>query len=300
MLKYLIIMLDDTAGSFCHYQNDRQASKLIDLQPFKNTVLWAMKENLNVQFLYGSTTLPDEYKEVVDSVDHVDIVPINETELSVRDEGGDETAHIIRFGKKDLCQVQNKLIERLQDGVRVNAIITDIESFGEEDFKAYKSFLDKIADAVVELFKLGKQPQLNILTDRIMQTEMNNCNAGVEVLAVAPDGKFYVCPAYYLDGMASCGSPEEGIKLPNEQLYKLGHAPICRVCDAYHCHRCVWLNQKTTREVNTPSRQQCVIAHLERNASQKLLNELRKIGNCEIKQEIPSIDYLDPFENIRR
>lgn len=300
MLKYLIIMLDDTASSFCHYGNDRQASRLIDLQPLQAAVSWAMKENLNVQFLYGSSKLPDGYKNVVDSVDHVDIVPTSESELSVRDERGNEQAHIVRFGKKDLCKVQDKLIEHMQKGSRVNAIITDMESFSEADFKAYEAFLDKMTDAVMELFQLGKQPQLNILTDRIVQTKMNNCNAGVEVLTVAPNGKFYICPAFYLDGMEDCGSPEEGVKIPNDQLYKFDHAPICRVCDAYQCHRCVWLNQKTTREVNTPSRQQCVIAHLERNASQKLLTELRKIGNCDIEQEIPTIDYLDPFENIRR
>ena len=52
-----------------------------------------------------------------------------------------------------------------------------------------------------------------------------------------------------------------------------------------------------TYEVNTPSHEQCVVAHLERNASRKLLNSIRKHGSFLTEQEgIKEIDYIDPFE----
>ena len=90
---------------------------------------------------------------------------------------------------------------------------------------------------------------------------------------------------------------EEGLDIKNPQLYKLDHAPICRNCDAYQCKRCVWLNRKTTLEVNTPSHEQCVVAHLERNASSKLLNNIRLHGSFLTEQEeIKEIDYIDPYE----
>ncbi|MEE1222143.1 MAG: CXXX repeat peptide maturase, partial [Bacteroidaceae bacterium] len=74
------------------------------------------------------------------------------------------------------------------------------------------------------------------------------------------------------------------------------HAPICRHCDAYQCRRCVWLNRKTTYEVNTPGHEQCVVAHLERNASRELLNRIRRHGTfLPANEEIKEIDYLDPF-----
>jgi CXXX repeat peptide maturase len=87
----------------------------------------------------------------------------------------------------------------------------------------------------------------------------------------------------------------------NQQLMRLDHAPICRHCDAYQCKRCVWMNQKLTLDLNTPSHQQCVVAHVERNASrhlQKLLNEkdIRLSNNQEIKE----INYLDPFNNYKQ
>ena len=65
---------------------------------------------------------------------------------------------------------------------------------------------------------------------------------------------------------------------------------------AYQCKRCIWLNRKMTLEVNTPSHEQCVTAHLERNASRDLLQEIRKSGRFLQGREIMEIDYLDPFD----
>lgn len=51
-----------------------------------------------------------------------------------------------------------------------------------------------------------------------------------------------------------------------------------------------------TYEVNTPSHEQCVISHLERNASRLLLSNIRKHGTFLPNKEIKEIKYLDPFE----
>lgn len=69
----------------------------------------------------------------------------------------------------------------------------------------------------------------------------------------------------------SIGDLQNGMNIKNSQLYKLDYAPLCRQCDAYQCKRCIWLNRKMTYEVNIPSHEQCVMGHLERNASRNLL-----------------------------
>jgi len=51
------------------------------------------------------------------------------------------------------------------------------------------------------------------------------------------------------------GDLRTGLAIANQQLYRLDHAPICRVCDAYHCRRCVWMNDRLTGDVNTVRRQ---------------------------------------------
>ena len=92
------------------------------------------------------------------------------------------------------------------------------------------------------------------------------------------------------------GDLEHGLNIKNQQLYKLEYAPICRRCDAWQCKRCIWLNRKTTLEVNTPSHEQCVLGHLERNASREMLQNIRRHGTFMPDTEINEIDYLDPFD----
>jgi hypothetical protein len=53
-----------------------------------------------------------------------------------------------------------------------------------------------------------------------------------------------------------------------------------------------------TYEVNTPSHEQCVVAHIERNASVRLLNELKNFSTFDLEKEIKPTDYLDPFDKI--
>ena len=147
------------------------------------------------------------------------------------------------------------------------------------------------------LYGVGKAPKINLLTDRMILEQMNNCGAGDTNITLAPNGKFYICPAfYYEDENDSVGDLEQGLNIKNKQLYKLEYSPICRHCDAYQCKRCIWINKKTTLEVNTPPHEQCVVAHMERNMSRELLlrsESFKVIGNL---SEIKEINYYDPFE----
>ena len=42
MLQYLIIQLDDTSTSYCHYSNDKKESRLISLEDLKKGILAAI------------------------------------------------------------------------------------------------------------------------------------------------------------------------------------------------------------------------------------------------------------------
>ena len=203
-----------------------------------------------------------------------------------------------RTDKQSLFNSEADIINALENVPRLNVVLTDVETFTDEDFRKYKSLLNVLAEHIENLYAEGKSPQLNLLTDRMMLSNMNNCGAGDTTITLAPNGKFYVCPAFYYESEADCiGDLEHGPDIKNRRLYKLEYAPICRHCDAYQCKRCIWLNCKTTLEVNTPSREQCIIAHLERNASRDLLNSIRKHGKFMPEQEeIKEIDCLDPFD----
>lgn len=335
MLQYLIILLDDTSTSYCHYSNHRTEHHLISLEDLRAGILFGMKENLMIQFVYPDYELPQEYKNVIETIDHSKIGPANYRPTpnpSLRGRGEVTTldvvvfsewtemvgyafdtnkSYVLRISKADLF-AQRALIKSVLGKVaRLNVVITDVESFTDADFETYKTYLAEWADELEQLYAAGGSPQFNLLTDRMMLDKMNNCGAGDTNITLAPDGRFYICPAFYLDAPIdgtekslgdvcskgfSVGSLAEGLDIKNPQLYQLTHAPLCRICDAYQCKRCVWFNRKTTLEVNTPSHEQCVVAHLERNASRNLLTAIRKHGEFLAGNEIKEITYLDPFD----
>lgn len=316
MLKYLIIQLDDASTSFCQYENDRMRSRLIPLETLKEAIFWSMKENLSLQFLYPDYEIPEEYKKAIEPTFHADIVS-----STCEDEDLRANADVVVFDsfaginyypfiKKQAYAFRTTFAELFDNAAllhsilskvdRINIILTDQENLSQQNEAKYTEFLNSLANKITEEYKSGHSIQVNILTDRMLLDGMNNCNAGVESISLCPDGNFYICPGFYADGSDgySVGNLESGLNLRNPQLYELNYAPICRVCDAFQCRRCVWQNRKSTLEVNTPGHEQCVIAHLERNASRNLLEKIRKIGQFLPEKEITKIDYLDPFEKI--
>lgn len=308
MVQYLIILLDDTAVSFCHYGNNRKERRLMPLETLKAGILYGMKENLNIQFVYPDYDLPEEYATVIESIDHSKIKPASKADGAdvtvidgiVEEKGvtiSNGGTYVLRLTKQEMFAGHDAIVNLLENATRLNVVLTDVETFTDDDFAKYKDVLACLAKDVERMYAGGKSPQLNILTDRMMLDKMNNCGAGETNITLAPDSKFYVCPAFYLcdDGYA-VGSLDGGLDIKNAQLYRLDHAPLCRKCDAYQCRRCVWLNRKTTLEVNTPSHEQCVVAHLERNASRSLLAAIRQHGTFMPGTEIRKIEYLDPFE----
>lgn len=278
------------------------------LETLKRGILYGMKENLNIQFIYPDYALSQEHLDAIETIDHTDIKPATMGEgadVVVADGMTDIDCNgkvlVLRLSKAELFGQEERLKPFIERCARLNIVLTDIETFTDEDFTRYAETLEKLSATLEAQYLAGCSPQLNLLTDRMMLDKMNNCGAGDTTITLAPDGRFYVCPAFYQSADGYCiGNLDGGLDIKNAQLYRLDHAPICRHCDAWQCHRCMWLNRKTTLEVNTPSHEQCMVAHLEREASRKLLAAIRKHGEFLPQQEIKEIDYTDPFEKRKK
>lgn len=302
MLKYLIINLSDDSFSFCYY-NSRLNCRMISLQDLRKGFVYAMKRNLAVQLLYPSRKLPDEYNILINQYDNIKIKPIHNKanadivilnhweEISLLE--GYEDNIIIRTSIKDFFSFYKKLKKIVAKNIHI--VFSDLECFTKDDIERYSTILVSLTDYCIQ-----NNIQIRVLTDRMLLDEMNNCNAGIESITLAPNGKFYICPAFYFDDENNdIGNMDTDIIIPNRHLYTINYAPLCRNCDAFQCKRCVWLNQNMTLEVNIPSWQQCVISHIERNASRAMLMKIRErnpnyLGN----KEISEINYLDPFEKV--
>lgn len=322
MLQYLVILLDDTSVAYCHANNLLTEHNLIPLETLKKAIFFGMKENLMIQYVLPDYELPQEYYETMESIDNVKILAVQafllakhatqENDVVVYDnipEKVEAQNIVIRLSFSEMVNKRHDITALFSKITRLNLVVTDIDKFSDKEIDAYKQTLNEWVKGLLVQFKQGKQPQVNVLTDRLQLDKMHNCEAGVGNITIAPNGKFYLCPAFYYDEQMgvnnrlnhynpsseqSVGDLDNGLQISNPQLLKLDHAPLCRICDAYQCRRCIWLNQRLTWDNNTPSHQQCILAHLERNASRDLQMHLQQEGFR--KNEIKEIDYLDPFD----
>lgn len=304
MMQYLVILLDDTSVSYCHCDNPHKERRLISLDDLRAGILYAMKQNLMIQFVYPDYELPQEYLDLIDTIDHHDIrgwyAGASPADVTVFDKSvlAGETpvcqgVAVLRLTKAELfenAEAIGKILPKMQ---RLNIVVTDIETITDEELKSYAGVLEGLASVLKGEYLAGRMPQLNLLTDRMMLDRPNHCNAGVENITLAPNGRYYLCPAFYYSNPDDSIDPQD---IRNQQLLRLDHAPLCRHCDAYHCRRCIWLNRRTTLEVNTPSHEQCIVAHTEREASRRLLAAIREQAVFMPEVEIKELNYNDPFE----
>lgn len=313
MLKYIVIPLAENAVSYCHYNEIGEGANIISVDVLQKAIRYAMLENLHTTFVFPNQSIPENYLAIIDTISHTKIAPINSPLASISDiivvEGIVELDYnkiknnqivVLRISYNEIdCinQVYNKLRGEV---ARINIIVTDIDKSNKKVWDEYKSILNELQSKFSEELQENSHTQINVLSDRLYLTGMNNCNAGYESMTLMPNGRFYPCPGFYYDNPdEDFGNIEQGVSVRNQQLYKLDHAPICSHCDAYQCRRCVWLNRRTTLEVNTPSKEQCVWSHIERNASGNILSSIRKNkGEMALQNiSIPEINYLDPFDN---
>ena len=311
MLKYLVILLDDTSTSYCHYDVEDREKNLIPLNVLKEGVLFAMKNNLKIQYILPNYTLPQNYIETMEFMFNDKIGPIGQElplsaivinslqsiNINMMDSS---IQYVIRTTISDFFENYGILKELFTLGISANIVFVDVVSFTEDKIETYRTVLAELVKSVESSIFKGMNINTNLITDRIALDNMNNCGAGDTSITLAPNGKFYPCPAFYYDDNQHyiIGDIENGLDIKNKTLYKLEYAPLCKRCDAYQCKRCVWLNKKLTYEINTPSRQQCVMSHLEREAGATLLDRFHK-HNILLNKTIEKIDYIDPFDNYK-
>ncbi len=290
MLRYLVILLDADAPSFCHYPDPPKGGDRMDVETLRKAVYFAQTRDLAVDVLC-SRPPGKELREELDKINHIyigqwdltsdsiwDITVLDTPERLANFKPNRDKNVILRLSLSQMHMLPEMLCRYSNRFLRLNVMFTDSWTMTPERAEEYRSLLESLPS-------LPEGVQVNIITDRATLERPNHCGAGETHLTVAPNGNFYVCPGFFADDPDhSCGSLDTGPAVPLAQLYQLDHAPLCRQCDAWQCKRCVWMNRLRTREVNTPSRGQCITAHVERNFA------------------VPDnpTSYLDPFEIIGR
>lgn len=164
------------------------------------------------------------------------------------------------------------------------------------DFEQYDNELLKCATFIVDRFNEKQEiKELNVLTDILWLQGHEGCGAGNNSLTYGEDGKLYICPAHYSQHGNSLGDLNE-YHIGNQHLYSVEYFPICQECDAYHCEKCVYINEKYTLEVNVSPEFQCKKAYIERKNSILIQREIK--GKIQMKHMLKNVDYADPYQKM--
>lgn len=318
-MQTLMVIMDSAAPSFCYYTTSEKPRETISDELLEKIVYYGLTENLSLNLILGDEPLTERQREILKWSDYViyrspkatfvadeKTMDVFDFESDTWEDGYTPTPHLVmRIAKENLEKLPAWLEAHSLAVERISLFVKDMDQMTEADLDTYRAVLEKLTAWLPEREE-AKPFELSILTDRLQLENPNHCDAGVKHVTIAPDGVFYVCPGFYYREnnrdfvISDINTVLKTHELPikNGQLYKLDHAPICSDagCDCHQCKRCVWMNKRSTLEVNTPSRQQCVCAHLERNASRDLIEPLY----IQDMVSIPEINYLDPFDELMK
>lgn len=286
----IVVLLSESSVSYCMHHPSKDKHGLISFEDLSRIIVKAQTEGLDLQLVYPKEELPSHYQQLIDTVKHMSIVPVELAFLGdvIVVDGWDdierapaaEACYVFRTTLGNFYKKVTELKPLLKMANQLSVILTDDMEFDRNDVAIYETALNKLKDLVLKEFADGHQIKLNILTYRLFLDEMSNCDAGWKSVTLAPNGKYYVCPTFYYDDEnCSCGDLNEGLDLKNPLIYKLNHAPLCKNCNAFHCQRCIFLNKKKTGECNIPSFEQCEKSRIELKVTKEFFNLWNGLGN---------------------
>lgn len=306
--KYIQIMTSDNITPHCNYRNTRGTNNVMSIDTINEAVKFGINNGYEIAFL-GEP--PKEFVSKNPAIVYIagskerkaggsdQYINIYDNEVENIDENIVNNILVVnKDNLKNLGLIMSKLIDKSE---RVNLVIEDMDKWGEKELENYSIQLDMVIALVVDQYKKNNQVEVNVLTDRIKAEKHDNCTNGFDTFTLAPNGKFYICPAFYYDDPQSyIGDLRTGIINENERLMDINNSAICKNCDAYQCKACKFINKKKTEEYLVPSRIQCLIGTLERNKSMDLWKNLRDV-NEEFKNiDIKEIEYEDPIVTVGR
>ncbi|NLI11741.1 MAG: radical SAM peptide maturase, CXXX-repeat target family [Peptococcaceae bacterium] len=303
LASYLLFITSDNITPHCSYRNIKGTDNIMSRGVFEKGIEFCKEKGI-IPVMLGKLHNIDFDKNndylFIDSpsngVSLRNMIPVHDN--AVNEQLTSENS-ILLVNNSSLFNLYSLAKQLFQHSSRINIILEDIEKWNDTEIEEYKNQLNQLVAFLAESYDRESRLELNVLTDIWDLKSTRNCGAGINTFSLAPNGKIYICPAFYFDNPDNhIGTLVDGIKIKNSQLLQVENAPICLVCDVYNCRQCKYLNKKLTNEFNTPSKIQCVISHIERNKSMELQNLIMKQESETFDNILKTIDYIDPLYNL--
>jgi uncharacterized protein len=301
---YLQLITSDRITPHCTYRNWNGGQAVMTAKIVKQALDFAEKESL-VPVILGKideslcVPLPEDVLYIVDakaSNKTPNSIVVYDNLVDALPDSG--TVCILLINREKITKAAEWVNKLSVVYDRINLILEEIEAWRQEDYVAYEKELGALIPIVVEKHAAEQPFEVNVLTDRLNSSKSSDCEAGQRSFTVAPNGRIYMCPAFYFnDSDDFVGTLDDGLNVKNAHLLKIENSPVCRDCDAYHCRRCKYKNKSLTGEIHIPSRNQCVVSHIERRKTLELQTLIVEKDDAYRTVKMKPINYLDPLEH---
>lgn len=311
--RQLYFLLGEDYSSICSYKNSVLSSeKIMPISILEAGLRFAEENFMQPVFLHSKkieNVFLKDYEEIeilhwvpIEAYDEV--LPFYDYRLIV---GSDSLKLLENIPKQEILifNISEKEIGNLAEYVevllkkcfRINVNIQGLSS--EFNLGEYRIQLEKCADFLIrDFYEGGVLKEINVITDLLYINEAEGCSAGNDTFTLGPDGKIYICPAFYSGIGEAVGDLKQGIELKNGHLFKKEYMPLCQKCDAFQCENCKYINYMATNEVNVSPSYQCVKAQIERSVSARVKKMLS--GKMSFENNLADEPIIDPIENIRK
>lgn len=270
-IRTVDILLDSASPAVCGYSKSDIAERM-DAGTLRRFADARGDLNVDVNVIYPTET-DKNLAEILSKIPHRPIMPESGSIYRVAERYFITALSFEEFQRDPLGAIDHLLPQ----ADRINIMLHDYAGFNPE---AYRTALLALKEHVMPLWLAGHKLRLNILTDPASLRRPKDCTAGSQSVTLAPNGRYYLCPAfYYNDPDDHIGTVETGWHIPAPELLRRDHAPVCRSCRLNACTRCLFDNRHTTAELNTPSYEQCRKAEIEMAVSRIFFNELNQCAN---------------------
>lgn len=203
---------------------------------------------------------------------------------------------VLNLSWEDVSKLSEYAIKVFAHTNRINLNMQG--SANSESLKLYENELMRINKYLVSCWveNIIAPKEFNKITDIFFAEKQDACGAGVRDFTIGADGKYYVCPFYYIKGIDLIEERAGKLLVKNQRLHTLEYSPLCNLCDARHCVRCSITNAEGTGEVNVPPSYKCYPSLVEYNNSvifRKMIEE--NCPNIRLR-EIEKLEYTSVFE----
>ena len=270
-IKHLLLYIDSSEKPYCLPEEIKRVGKPEKMSDdlIKAALEFAKKHNFKPLF-YNKYQISNIFNPNIKT----DNILISVKEL--KNLPGEYLAKVVNLliNKNDIKNMFAGIKYLMENGVgRINLMLIGIKDWTDGDLLIYSEQLTQVALFIKE----NELPTIiNVLHDvTVSERFYYGCDAGVNTFTLAPNGKLYICPAFYLQDPKkySIGDLKDGFTFQYQESLINSDFPECKTCRHYQCKRCLFLNKMLTNEYSVSPDIQCKISNLEAKVAAKFFKK---------------------------